>query len=243
MRDELTGPGSSSSPLNCATIRAVDVRAIEVLGVPGLILMENAASGAADVILAELAARPRDRRSRTVVVLCGAGNNGGDGFAIARHLATAGCESAIVLAAPAEKIGGDARVNYEIATRLGLLTIGGHEAGAIERVNELLLNADVVVDALLGTGSRGAPTGTIAELVRAANSINGPLKVAIDIPTGLNGDSGRIETPCFCADLTITFVAEKIGFAAAGASRVLGRVVVVGLGVPLKNLLGDEKPA
>lgn len=229
--------------LACATIRAIDARAIEVLGVPGLILMENAARGAAEVIQQEVATRLIDTSSAPIVVLCGPGNNGGDGFAIARHLAATDREVFIVLACRADAIRGDARVNFEIARRIGLPIIGAFETEGMLRTAAMLAKASVIIDALLGTGSRGAPTSVIGELVRAANTARGPLKVAVDIPTGLDGDSGKPETPCFRADLTVTFVAEKTSFGESAARDVLGRVVVVGLGVPLKNLLGDEKTA
>lgn len=232
-------PHAAPPPLGCATIRACDARAIHELGIPGLILMENAARGAAEVIYREW----RTRSAGEVIILCGPGNNGGDGFAIARQLAAAGVEVRIVLAEPAEKLRGDAAVNFEILRNLGLPILDGRsEAVRVALVPELN-SAAVLADALLGTGSRGAPSDAIAYWVTRANQAEHPLKVAVDIPTGLDGDLGVPASPCFQADVTITFLAEKIGFREKSAQRVLGRVEVVGLGVPLKNLLDDKHPA
>lgn len=232
-------PYSPPAPLDCAAIRAVDARAITVLGVPGLILMENAARGAAEAIHNELLRHtPGD-----VVVLCGPGNNGGDGFAIARHLAAAGYAASIILAAPPDTIRGDAAANLRMAEQIGIPAVAAYDDRHWDEVAKRMRGAAVVVDALLGTGSRGAPTGAIARLIDIANDVSNAVKVAVDIPTGMNGDSGEASSPCFRADVTVTFVAEKIGFRSESARRVLGRVVVVGLGVPLKNLLGDSNSA
>jgi NAD(P)H-hydrate epimerase len=232
-------PYAAPQPLDCATIRACDERAIRQLGIPGLILMENAARGAAEVIHREW----RTRSAGEVIILCGPGNNGGDGFAIARQLAAAGVEVCVVLAEPAEKLRGDAAVNFEILRNLGLRILHGHSE-AIRTAHAPELNsAAVLVDALLGTGARGAPSDAIAYWVARANQAERPLKVAVDIPTGLDGDLGIPASPCFRADVTVTFLAEKVGFREKSAQSVLGRVEIVGLGVPLKNLLGGGNPA
>jgi NAD(P)H-hydrate epimerase len=100
---------------------------------------------------------------------------------------------------------------------------------------------DVIVDALLGTGSAGAPRGAIAKLIKVANAASGARRVAIDIPTGLDADSGKVGEPCFRADATVTFVAAKVGFASDAARAVLGRVVVVDIGVPRELIPGRKE--
>lgn len=215
----------SRLPLSVAQIRAIDRHAIDALGIPGVVLMENAGRGCAEHILTLLDAHAAGR----VAILCGPGNNGGDGFVIARRLRLAGVAVDVVLAAPPEKSGGDAGVNLRIIARMGLTPTRADLdlAAAVAQIQ----GAAVVVDALLGTGSQGAPRGALAALIEAANAAPGR-RVAIDIPSGLDADSGAVHAPCFCADLTITMVAPKVGFAAPTAARVLGRVVIVDIGAP-----------
>jgi NAD(P)H-hydrate epimerase len=211
--------------LSVAQVRGFDRWAIETLGLPGLVLMENAARGVAEFIGREIAARGATK----VVILCGPGNNGGDGFAAARLLLNNGVVATCILAGGREKLTADAATNLHVAERLHIPVVdaAGTEAAA------LLSTADVIVDALLGTGASGPPRGVLAELVRAANAVPRALRVAVDVPTGLDADSGVLHDPCFRADATVTFVAEKTGFATSGAQEVLGRVVVVDIGVPL----------
>jgi NAD(P)H-hydrate epimerase len=212
-------------PLTVSEVRAIDRYAIDVLGIPGVVLMENAGRGCAEHILRLLDARAAER----VAILCGPGNNGGDGFVIARHLRLAGVAVDVILAAPPEKSVGDAGVNLRIIERMGFtLTRADVDlAAAVLRIH----GAAVVVDALLGTGSQGAPRGVQGALIETASAASGR-RVAIDIPSGLDADTGTVHTPCFCADLTLTMVAPKSGFAAPTAARVLGRVMVVDIGAP-----------
>lgn len=235
----MTLPYTPPPPLDCAAIRACDARAIDELGIPGLILMENAARGAAEVIHREWSACP----AGGVMILCGPGNNGGDGFAIARHLAAAGVEVCVILAESAEKSCGDAAVNLQIIRNLGLRILDGRADTVRTALASELESAAVIVDALLGTGSRGAPAGPIGYWVARANEATRPRKVAVDIPTGLDGDQGIPASPCFRADVTVTFVAEKAGFREKSARSVLGQIEIIGLGVPLKNLLDGAKSA
>ncbi len=212
--------------LSVAQIRAIDAHAIGALGIPGVVLMENAGRGCAQHILPLLDA---DRSGR-VAILCGPGNNGGDGFVIARHLHLAGAAVDVILTAPREKSAGDAGVNLHVIEQMALTLVRSDVdcAAAVA----LVADAGMIVDALLGTGSRGAPRGAMAELIVAANAARGT-RVAIDIPSGLDADSGEVHAPCFHAELTITMVAPKSGFAAAAARDVLGQVVVVDIGAPV----------
>ncbi|MCY2924638.1 MAG: NAD(P)H-hydrate epimerase, partial [Planctomycetota bacterium] len=188
-------------------VRRVDRWVIEVLGLPGLVLMENAGRQAADAACELLGAR----RPGRVAVVAGAGNNGGDGFIAARHLLLRGLEVITFLIAPPEKVVGDARVNLQALRNLkaDVLAIGpGELPGLVNALKEF----DVVVDALGGTGIRGALQGDIAAAVQAVNAANRPV-VAVDIPTGLDCDSGQATGPAIRAAVTVTFVAPKIGFA------------------------------
>ncbi len=229
-------PYPPGEALTCQQIRELDVLAIEHVGIPGLVLMENAGRAAAEFIYGTLINPAADR----VVVLCGSGNNGGDGYVIARHLHNAGVPVAVVLAAPPDKSQGDAAVNREILERMGFEFVRAYESGGAEAAAAAVSNAQVIVDALLGTGSRGAPRGVMAALIQQANAVPGARRIAVDIPSGLDGDTGAVADPCFRADATVTMVAPKVGFAAPAARKVVGRVVVVEIGVPRALVPGRD---
>jgi len=221
-------PYTPGKPLTCDEIRALDRVAIETLGVPGIVLMENAGRGAAEYIYDAL----RDPARAQVLILCGPGNNGGDGFVIARHLHNAGIAVHVALAAPPEKIRGDAATNLNILYRLGLSPAAAYEPQGLDAVRRWVTQADVIVDALLGTGSTGSPRGVMATLIELANAAPRAWRVAIDIPTGLDADSGAVHEPCFRAAATVTMLAPKVGFQTAAGRAVAGEVVVVSIGVP-----------
>lgn len=197
---------------------------METLKIPGIVLMENAGRNAAQVILNKLADPQRAR----VVILCGTGNNGGDGFVIARHLAQVGVTIDVVIAGQCEKIAGDARANFEIVAAMDLPHVIC-ENEVDDRVTTTIANANVVVDALLGTGATGAPRGVMGKLVQFANKNRDAQKFAIDVPSGLDADSAEIHEPCFRADATITMVAAKTGF--SQACSVVGEIIPVDIGV------------
>lgn len=214
-------------PLSRAEVREVDRRAIEDFGVPGVVLMENAGAGAARLLESLGVTGP-------VAIACGKGNNGGDGFVIARHLECAGHTVKLILACRPEEIRGDAAVNLAIAQRSGLVIecLAASDQAAWERA---LAGADWIVDALLGTGASGAPTGPIATAIAAINAVRarGVARVlAVDLPSGLDCDTGAAAGACVRADATATFVARKRGFDAAGAAAFTGPVHVIGIGAP-----------
>jgi NAD(P)H-hydrate epimerase len=214
-------------PLSRAEVREVDRLAIEEYGVPGVVLMENAGAGAARLLESLGITGP-------VTIACGKGNDGGDGFVIARHLDLAGHEVRLLLACRPEEVRGDAAVNLRIAERAGLriacladASRAAWEAG--------LADAAWIVDALLGTGASGPPTGAAAHAIAAINAVRvrGAARVlAVDLPSGLDCDSGTAAGECVRADETVTFVARKQGFDAAGAEAFTGRVHVIGIGAP-----------
>jgi NAD(P)H-hydrate epimerase len=205
-------------------VRAVDRRAIEEYGVPGVVLMENAGRGAAEVLLS-LGARG------LVSVCAGKGNNGGDGFVIARHLDIRQVSVRILLFARAEELGGDAATNFRIIEKSGLpITVFGadvdHSAIAAE-----LATSEWVVDALFGTGLTGPVRPPFDRVIAAINASQAHV-LAVDIPSGLDCDTGRPLGATIRAEHTVTFVAAKKGFAAPEAKEWLGQVHVVGIGAP-----------
>jgi len=230
-------PYQPGDALTCQEIRELDILAIEHVGIPGIVLMENAARAVAEYVHGALLNPPRSH----ALLLCGPGNNGGDGFAVARHLRNAGVKVTVVLAVPREKTKGDAALNLGIYERMEGTLLDATEPEGLAQVRAQARTADVIVDALLGTGSEGAPRGAMAELIRLANAAPRARRVAIDLPSGLNADTGEVSEPCFKADATVTFVAPKVGFAAGSARAVLGRVVVADIGVPRELIPGRKE--
>ncbi|MFN0134629.1 MAG: NAD(P)H-hydrate epimerase [Phycisphaerae bacterium] len=223
-------PHSLHSPLTCKQVRSIDVLAIARLGLPGIVLMENAGRNATELILGWTARR--DRAAGEIVILCGPGNNGGDGFVIARHLHNSGRSVRVVLSIPAARSKDDAATNLRVIEHMKLPIIDASTAGGLETALPAIRGAGVIVDALLGNGSTGPPRGVLGDLIRVANGCASALRVAVDIPSGLDADTGVVGEPCFAAHETITFVAPKVGFAQETAANVLGRVSVAGIGTP-----------
>ncbi len=220
--------------LSVAQSREVDRIAIERLGVPGLVLMENAGRGCADLLCQRGAQGP-------VAIFCGAGNNGGDGLVIARHLALRGLKVGILLVPAVEKLQGDALTNYEIARQCDIPIVELADEGgptAIAEALDYFLDepAEWIVDALLGTGVRGAPRppyDTVIEWINAESS----RRLAVDLPSGLDAETGTPSPTTIKADVTVTFVARKRGFDAPRAQAHLGELVVADIGVPLDVIL------
>ena len=211
-------------------VRAVDRAAIDGLGIPGLILMENAGRNCADAIEDFLCKSLGDETRQNVAIVAGPGNNGGDGYVIARHLAMRGARVVTFIICPAEKISGDAAVNLQAITTLKH-DIRYPTSEQLTCLSESLTEFDVVIDAIGGTGIRGALRGDAGVAVEQINTAGRPV-VAVDIPTGLDCDTGQADGPVVRAELTVTFVAAKKGFDLARAREYTGTVVVVDIGIP-----------
>jgi len=211
-------------------VRAVDRAAIDGLGIPGLILMENAGRNCADAIEDFFNESFGGKNSQNVAIVAGPGNNGGDGYVIARHLAMRGFRVVTFIICPAEKISGDAEVNLLAITALQH-DIRFLSSEQLSGLSEGLGEFDVVVDAIGGTGIRGALRGGAAVAVEQINAA-GRSVVAVDIPTGLDCDTGRADGPVVRADLTVTFIAAKRGFDLGVAREYTGAVVIADIGIP-----------
>ena len=216
-------------------VRRVDQVAIEQYGIPGIVLMENAGRGAAETL-------HRLAPSGSVAIMCGGGNNAGDGYVIARHLQLLGREVQLLALADPAKLRGDAKTNADIA-------IASEIPLAITAKNEDwpsdLQQAVVIVDALLGTGAQGPLREPYARAVTVANQHQG-MRIAIDIPTGFDCDTGQANDPTFRADHTLTFVARKLGFEQNNADQFVGVAHDISIGVPrklLEQIAAEQDPS
>ncbi len=208
-----------------AEMRRLDEETIHVVGVPGVVLMESAGRGVVEVIaaLAPVA-------GRRICVACGPGNNGGDGFVVARHLHVRGARVEVVLVAAPDKVVGDARVQLDAARNVGVPIHDGTAAGWAQAA-ALVDGAEVIVDALLGTGVARAVTGHLAEVIARINRAPG-VRVAVDLPSGLDADRGQPLGACVAAHHTVTFAYPKLGLATAPGFLHAGALHVVDIGIP-----------
>ncbi len=214
--------------------RQIDRRAAEEYGISGLVLMENAGRGAADVLCQLMASDPAAAGSgQAIVVCCGKGNNTGDGFVMARHLDLRGYAVRVLVWAEEAELRGDAGVNFQIIVKAGLpIEVFGHRHDP-QRLAENLAGARWIVDALLGTGARGEPRPPLDAVIEGLNAAAAP-KLAIDLPSGLDCDTGEPARHTIRAAQTCTFVAPKRGFLAPAAGQFTGRVHVLDIGAPRK---------
>ncbi|HEX3357972.1 MAG TPA: NAD(P)H-hydrate epimerase [Tepidisphaeraceae bacterium] len=217
--------------LTRAQVREIDRLAIEQYLIPGIVLMENASRNAADLAYEML----RGETDGQVLILCGGGNNGGDGLAIARHLHNRGFEISIALTTDAKDYKGDALINFNIAREIGL-PIAPADVDHIRASK-----AKLIIDAIFGTGLNRPPREPFGQIVEAVQSSRKPV-LAIDVPSGLDCDTGEPLGECIEATQTITFVAEKVGFANPAARKYLGKITVGDIGCPreLVEKITDE---
>lgn len=248
---------ASLRPLSRDEVRRLDVEAAKELGLPTLILMENAGRGAAGW-LAELTGAlappagarpfspsplagppevPRESALPRVLILCGPGNNGGDGGVVARHLDAWGFSVRVIWFARSDQIRGDAAIQWSILKNSGVEQLAWFDEPAADIESDAsCLNADLadaewIVDGLLGTGLSRPVEGPLRHVIEAMNSSGKPI-FALDLPSGLDADTGRPLGVAVRARATATFVAAKLGFAAPGAADYTGTVAVIDIGLP-----------
>jgi NAD(P)H-hydrate epimerase len=217
--------------LTAAEMGQADRRTIEEVGLPGAVLMENAGAAVAAAI------RQRYPGSRDVAVLCGRGNNGGDGFVVARRLLDLG--PTVYLAGSRAEVKGDARLHLTAFERSGGKLTELSDLAAWQGARAAVRRADLVVDALLGTGLREEPTGLVARIIGdlcEAPRARAPI-VSVDIPSGLSSDTGDVTWDTVRATLTVTFAAPKHAHVLPPACDRAGEVVVADIGIPAAVLL------
>jgi len=222
-------PGKNQLIMTRDEVRGFDAWAINELAIPGPVLMENAGRSCAELIKEKLA----DIKEPKVCIFCGTGNNGGDGYVIARHLFNAGFKVTVVLCGERSKIKGDAKINLDILQKIGQpieqLNI---EKDDIEvSVEDFATGADMLVDALFGTGLLGRLSEKYQRLINAINDSGLPV-LAVDIPSGLDCDTGEPLGAAVRATYTVTFVAVKAGFTKMDiALKYTGRIFIASIGV------------
>jgi len=221
--------------LTCNEMRELDSLAIEKIGIPGLVLMENAGGKVAELI--EEKCSPLS--GKLIYIFCGRGNNGGDGLVAARHLFNKRCRVRVFLATQKDKLKGDAATNLKIALNIGIDVREIVSESNIFSLKKELEKKRVIVDALLGTGAKGAPRGVIKELIKLINSLEGNV-VAVDIPSGVDADTGGVPGESVKAKWTVTFAYPKRGLYLYPGMDYTGKIKVVDIGIPY-NLLNEGK--
>jgi NAD(P)H-hydrate epimerase len=216
----------------------IDRRTIEEFGVPGEKLMERAGEGVFRAVMRTLAGRERG-----VLLFAGKGNNGGDAFVVGRRLQQAAIPNLTVLLGQESELRGDAATNFARLKETEAEIVVAHEAKDLSRVSSE--GFSVVVDGIFGTGMKGAAQGLYAVAIELINQAFGRAKkvVAIDIPSGINGDTGLHEGPCVSADVTVTMGLPKVGLLRADALNFIGKLEIVDIGIPLQVIQEAPSPA
>ena len=210
--------------VNSAEMRAIDRETIDHQGISGPELMENAGRGIADFILNLLIEKPKET---SCAVVCGKGNNGGDGFVVARRLSKAGVQVSVYFIGPVDKLSPDARLNHD---RLKECKIKPTPVTTVDDLPDDI-ESDFIIDAILGTGFSGVPEGLAAELIEYINE-QAFRVISIDLPSGLNADTGRHDGAIVFADHTFTLALPKFGLYVSPGREAAGMVAVVPIGIP-----------
>lgn len=207
-------------------MKRIDAFAINTVGIPGVALMENAGRAAFELAYNGLA-----RDGAPALIICGRGNNGGDGFVIARHLLNNSINTHVYVVGALSKIKGDARVNLRVLQKMGV-PINRVTKKALPELSVRMKQAGLIVDALLGTGLSGEVTGMFREVITLINAAGRPV-LAVDIPSGLDGVTGKPLGIAVVANATVTFQLPKKAFENPRARNYTGQLKVVDIGIPL----------
>ena len=224
--------------LNAAQMRDADRQTIDDIGIPSMVLMENAGRQ----VVAALEAAYDDLSDRSVAVLCGPGNNGGDGFVVARTLHQRGVDVSVFVIATMAAIKGDARLNVEILGRLGLTVVEISDEQAWDLHFSEISQCDLIVDAIFGTGLKSPLTGMMETVAADVNASGIPV-IAIDLPSGLSADHAEPIGECLRAAITVTLAAPKLPLVLPPGEAQAGTIVVADIGIPpevIDNLAGPR---
>jgi NAD(P)H-hydrate epimerase len=222
--------------LDVAAARELDRLATAEFGLPSLVLMENASRELAEVVFDTFAELPEAQRHAGVLIVCGPGNNGGDGLALLRHLDNANvCAIAVCIGAP--RAHSDAAAQHAVCTKAALSCLDapdGDLSAAIRRLCPTGGIPSIIVDCLIGTGLTRSPDATIARAIASINELGakGSVVIAADIPSGLDAQAGTTPGVAIRADITVTFAALKPGLLTLEAQSCVGEIVIADIGVP-----------
>ncbi|MBI2314965.1 NAD(P)H-hydrate epimerase [Candidatus Daviesbacteria bacterium] len=227
-------------------MREVDRLMVEKIGVSIIMIMENASRNIAILARKVLGGSVRNKK---IIILCGKGNNGGDGLGAARHLINFGARVTCFLAADVPDINQNARIQYNILQNIQADVRTYHEQSS-SGLSKDFLQVDLIIDALIGYNLKGNPREPVAEFITKANESKKPI-LAIDIPSGLDGDSGLLHNPTVKAAATITLALPKVGLLTEKAKEYVGELYVSDLSVPavvyeklginVPNIFGSEE--
>jgi ADP-dependent NAD(P)H-hydrate dehydratase / NAD(P)H-hydrate epimerase len=224
--------------LTAAETRAVDRLTTERYGIPSAVLMENAGRSVAEFIQRRFS----DLERRLIFVLCGKGNNGGDGFVVARQLLNMGATPEVILFCDPREMKGEAQDNLRRWENVSGELHVVRTSAELGEWRSKLLSCDILIDALLGTGVRGPVEGLLRDVIGIVNQRSAvPAVVAVDIPSGLQADTGEIQGQAIVADYTVTFTAPKVGMIQGKANENVGQLIVRDIGSPpeLISEVGD----
>jgi NAD(P)H-hydrate epimerase len=216
-------------------MQELDRKAIEIYRIPGIVLMENAGRGAAEVIYNAFP----DLQKKRIAIVAGKGNNGGDGFVIGRHLLNKGIPIKVFLLTESKSLRGDAETNYQIFSRMKGEVISIPSSKDYQKVKKDLEKFDLLIDGIFGTGLDAEVRGYYREVIDHLNTLKKPI-VAIDIPSGLAANTGKPLGTAIRASLTITFGLPKVGHLISPGIDYVGEVKVIDIGIP-KSLVDEEK--
>jgi len=221
--------------VKASEMQEMDRLAIQELGIPGAVLMENAARGASRIFLEHF----DPPGGSNVVILCGRGNNGGDGYVMARYLLQAGLKIEVIVLSEFGRISGDALTNLEIIREMGLNIVEAPGTDEWSGLVETLRGCDFIIDGILGTGLNSVVKGLYGQVIEDIN-VSGKPVMAIDIPSGLNADNGQVMGVAVDADLTVTFGFPKLGQVVFPGIELVGRLARVDIGIP--DTVADRLP-
>jgi NAD(P)H-hydrate epimerase len=219
--------------LTAAQMREADRFTIDEIGIPSLVLMENAGRQ----VVAAIEAAYEERLAGRVAVLCGRGNNGGDGFVVARTLLQRGIDAGVFVIGNLSDVRGDARVNLDILGRLGVTVVEIADEQSWELHFSEISESTLIVDAIFGTGLRAAVAGMIETVIADVNASDIPI-VSIDLPSGLSADTPHLIGDCIAASMTVTLAAPKVPLVLPPAEGYAGDVVIADIGIPYEVIGG-----
>ncbi len=222
--------------VDAPAMRAMDQRAVHEFAMKGLQLMENAGRAVAEVVLKELGSQPVT--PKRAAIICGKGNNGGDGFVVARHLKNAGVDVSVFSLGRLSDFKGDSHVNARCWHKMGGAVRYLKSSADLKKHTSAIEHAHVVVDAVLGTGLTSGVEGFYGEVIEYINTVYGKV-VSIDVPSGMNASTGEAVGAAVRAEITVTMALPKVGFYLLPGSELAGRVEVVDIGMP-RSILTDE---